>query len=410
MKPYVFILGLSAILIAGAAAFFSVSGIAALFTGAFWAIVIMAGSLEFGKLVAASFLHRYWHETSLFLKSYLSIGVFVLMVITSMGIFGFLTGAYQEQAAQLDSQNAEISTLESRKSLIEDQIENYRQQRQELTQLRSQQASRLDSLYSKEWYNSARRTEDRIDDLSERQEALSANISTRVDSVAAIESQILEIESNSEASRELGPLLYVAREFNTDIDTAVKYFTLLLIFVFDPMAVSLIIAYNVALEREQREDQSDDETGPSPIKSGGDDSPTTDPSQHVSGGEGSNEKDKNADLSDDTESHMENDIKNEKMSESDIESQSFSRPPMEAQSIYGEDQIEDILEEVPDDQNDSSPNSTTTSTTNDSSDQDVTEEIMREVSDENNENTNEESTDKQRGTKRVDFHNGKRTY
>ena len=90
---FIFLLGLAALLVAGSAAYFSVLGIATLFSGSFYQVVVMAGALEFGKLVATSYLYRYWNKTTWFLKVYLLVAVFVLMGITSLGIFGYLSAA-----------------------------------------------------------------------------------------------------------------------------------------------------------------------------------------------------------------------------------------------------------------------------------------------------------------------------
>lgn len=106
MRLFTFVIALTAFVIAGCAAYFSVSGLATLFAGAFWSIVVMGGILEFGKLIATSFLYRYWKHTSFFLKSYLMIAIFVLMVITSLGIFGYLSRAHIEQQGNI--QNAEV--------------------------------------------------------------------------------------------------------------------------------------------------------------------------------------------------------------------------------------------------------------------------------------------------------------
>ena len=108
-KNYV---GLSALLIAGSAAFFSVFGLSKLFAGATLSVIIMAGSLEFAKLVTASLLYQYWGTINKFLKGYLMIACFVLMVITSGGIYGFLSGAYQSTATKSELLDKSLVILE----------------------------------------------------------------------------------------------------------------------------------------------------------------------------------------------------------------------------------------------------------------------------------------------------------
>ena len=100
VKNFSTLIGISALLVAGSAAFFSVFGLSRLFSGAFFSVIIMAGSLEFAKLVCASLLYQYWGTINKWLRFYLSVAVFVLMVITSGGIYGFLSGAYQETATK----------------------------------------------------------------------------------------------------------------------------------------------------------------------------------------------------------------------------------------------------------------------------------------------------------------------
>ena len=94
-KFFAFLVGLSALCIAGSAAFFSVFGLSKLFAGATKEVIVMAGSLEFGKLISASFLYRYWDKVNKALRTYLLVGIITLVGITSAGIFGFLSNAYQ---------------------------------------------------------------------------------------------------------------------------------------------------------------------------------------------------------------------------------------------------------------------------------------------------------------------------
>ena len=119
-KNYV---GLSALLIAGSAAFFSVFGLSKLFAGATLSVIVMAGSLEFGKIVGASFLYRYWNTISNWLKIYMTVGVVTLVGITSAGIFGYLSNAYQGATIQFEKQSTTLLYKEDRlEQLEEDKI------------------------------------------------------------------------------------------------------------------------------------------------------------------------------------------------------------------------------------------------------------------------------------------------
>jgi hypothetical protein len=219
-----YFVGLSALLIAGSAAFFSVFGISKLFSGATLAVIIMAGSLELGKLVSASFLYRYWDKITLWLKTYMLVGVITLVGITSAGIFGFLSNAYQGATIEFEKQTATLFYKEDRLVQLEE-----------------------DKVYLK-------------DELEQSVKALPDNYPTAKrklreeynPKVLEINTEILDIKQEIgdlkvvliETGVEVGPAIYLARAFNTDIDTVVKFFIFILIFVFDPMAVSLIIAYN----------------------------------------------------------------------------------------------------------------------------------------------------------------------
>ena len=119
-KYFPYLVGLSAFLIAGSAAFFSVFGISKLFSGAALAVIIMAGSLEIGKLVGASFLYRYWNRITLWLKAYMLVGVITLVGITSAGIFGYLSNAYQGATIEFEKQSTTLLYKEDRLVQIEE--------------------------------------------------------------------------------------------------------------------------------------------------------------------------------------------------------------------------------------------------------------------------------------------------
>ena len=120
VKNFTTLIGVSALLVAGSAAFFSVFGLSKLFAGAQLSVIIMAGSLEFSKLVAASFLYQYWYSASKLLKTYLSIGVVVLVLITSAGIFGYLSNAYQGATINFEKQSTALLYKEDRLDQLEE--------------------------------------------------------------------------------------------------------------------------------------------------------------------------------------------------------------------------------------------------------------------------------------------------
>jgi hypothetical protein len=230
-KYFKYYVGLSALLIAGSAAAFSVFGLSKLFAGAALSVIIMAGSLEFGKLVAASFLYRYWNNINRLLKIYMTIGVITLVLITSAGIFGYLSNAYQGATVNFEKQSTSLLYKEDRlEQLEEDKI-----------YLKEELEESIASL--PENYITAKRK------LREEYNPKVLNIN---DEILKIKQEIGDLKiSLVETGVDVGPAIYLARVFNTDIDTVVKFFIFILIFVFDPMAIALVLAYNRTLQDEQ---------------------------------------------------------------------------------------------------------------------------------------------------------------
>ena len=220
-------IGLSALFIAGSAAAFSVYGLAKLFSGAFLSVVVMAGSLELGKLVTASFLYRYWNMINWFQKVYMTIATIVLVFITSAGIFGYLSNAYQGATLEFEKQSTELIAVEERiEQLEEDKIFLKEELSVAISELPDNYITAKRNL--REQYNPqiVRVNEEILDYKKTRADLEIALVSTGVD---------------------VGPAIYLARTFGTDIDTVVKFFIFILIFVFDPLAVMLVIAYNQVL-------------------------------------------------------------------------------------------------------------------------------------------------------------------
>ena len=236
-KYFIYWIGLSALLIAGSAAAFSVYGLAKLFSGAFLSVVVMAGSLELGKLVTASFLYRYWNMINWFQKVYMTIATIVLIFITSAGIFGYLSNAYQGATLEFEKQSTELLTIEERiEQLDEDKVFLKEELEVAISELPDNYITAKRKL--REEYNP------QITQLN--QELL--EYKTRRAG--------LEIELVS-TGVDVGPAIYLARTFGTDIDTVVKFFIFILIFVFDPLAVMLVIAYNQALIDRQKSFRDD---------------------------------------------------------------------------------------------------------------------------------------------------------
>ena len=257
-----FLVASAALSLAGAAAFFSVTGLSKLFGGSKDAVIIMASSLEFAKVITASFLYKYWKEIDWKLKTYLTIGTLTIMLITSAGIYGFLSNAYAETSNKLQNIDSKISIVDQKKEIISADIkrleysQKLKQDRvQSLINLRSQQEVRLDSLYSRGRTSVAKRVEEQINQSNVEiakttieADSISKKIQARGEEVGKLDVDIIDLKNNDVAA-EVGPLKYIANLTGRSMDSVVNFFILLLIFVFDPMAVCLIIATNITFEK-----------------------------------------------------------------------------------------------------------------------------------------------------------------
>lgn len=229
---FIIVLIIAATAIAGAAAFFSVYGLAHTFSGTFWSVVVMGGSLELGKLVAASYLYRYWEKTHVALKIYLMTGVLALMVLTSTGIFGYLSSGYQTDVLPLKQAEEQVKVLDEEKARLI---------------ARKQQ---IDTQIAQLPQNSVRGRTALIKGFKDEQATVTARISE-------LDKQILEHKTKLiQTQAHIGPITYIATAFGLDSDNATKYLIYLIIFAFDPMAVALTLAVNIAqrIRREELEE------------------------------------------------------------------------------------------------------------------------------------------------------------
>jgi len=261
MKLFTFVIAMSALLVAGCAAFFSVKGIATLFSGAFIAAFVMAGALEIGKLVAVTFLHRSWGDIGILLRSYLATAVIVLMGITSLGIFGFLSSAYQDSALKHEIHISKIENIVDQKESVESEIVNLDNRATSLIESRKNQEQRLDVVTDQIGKTMTARSAEALQEstqkLIEDTNIEIRSVQTKKDNLferkMKYEEDILELKLGNEGSKDIQTFEFVAREFNTDLDTVAKWFILLIIFVFDPLAVALVLSYNVLVVKYQKE-------------------------------------------------------------------------------------------------------------------------------------------------------------
>lgn len=246
MKWLKILLGISALLVAGCAAYFSVTGLGVLFSGASVAVMIMAGSLELAKLVAATYLKQMWTSIKGLNKWYLTISVGILMLITSAGIFGFLSNAFQQQNLKLQQVDREISVWQTKINGTEKQIESLTVQ---LNNLQNNQTKILDN--GKVNRSLLRSVDNRDKEVSKLQQ----KIGGLQDSVLSYNEKINDIKNvNINLEREVGGFRFVAEAFGFDLNTVVKFFIFLIVFVFDPLAIALVVAFNQILMTKRKEE------------------------------------------------------------------------------------------------------------------------------------------------------------
>lgn len=251
---FTLLLGLSALLVAGSAAYFSVLGIATLFAGSYYQVIVMAGSLELGKLVATSYLYRYWSNTTLLLKVYLLTAVLILMGITSMGIFGYLSAAYQVNSSKFAQVDSQISLIETQKLTLDSELEQNAKRLETLNQIRITQEQRVQEAGNyktprEQAYAAIEKANEEIKALTERTQSLQTEKFKK-------DEEILQLNQQIAQTKDIGTFRFVAQVIDKPLDTVVIAFICLLICVFDPLAVALVLAFNVAstgkITKEQR--------------------------------------------------------------------------------------------------------------------------------------------------------------
>jgi hypothetical protein len=250
------LVGLSAIVVAGCAAYFSVTGLGVLFAGATTSVMVMAGALEFAKLVAATYLKQQWDTIKGFNKWYLATSVATLMLITSAGIFGYLSNAFQQQNLELQKVERDISVYQSQIDKNDTEIARYTNQLNNQQNIRNSQEANISKVVEREG-NTSRLTQmvktadAEITNISKRIDALTIQNNVALDSINSIKNNNIELE------REVGGFRFVAESFNVPLNDVVKFFILIIVLVFDPLAVALIIAFNGLIMKRKEDDNSE---------------------------------------------------------------------------------------------------------------------------------------------------------
>jgi len=258
------IIALSALSVSASAAFYSVSGLSKLFAGATFEVIIMAGSLEVAKLVIASLLYQYWDTINKLLRGYLTIAAIILVLITSMGIYGFLSAAYQETYQKLVVNENQIEFLENKAKFYEDDVTRYDEELERIsgnistlsnakaTSIQVRDTSAVGGLRSTVSTAELRLAQQRIGVEEENRKEVNAKRTVAADSLQTIKLEILKLQNDSDTVGELGPLQYLSGLTGTPMDKIINILLLVIIFVFDPLAISLVVAANFAFDIANR--------------------------------------------------------------------------------------------------------------------------------------------------------------
>jgi hypothetical protein len=247
-----YLVGLSAVVVAGCAAYFSVTGLGVLFAGAAISVMVMAGSLEFAKLVAATYLKQEWDNIKGFNKWYLTISVGTLMLITSAGIFGYLSNAFQQQNLELQKIEREVSVYQNKIKQNESEITRYSTQLTNQQNIRNSQENNISKVIEKNGSTSrltqmVKTADKEITSISAKINKLTQDNNIAADSINSIRNKNIGIE------REVGGFRFVADAFGLELNTVVKFFIFIIVIVFDPLAVALIIAFNGLIMNKRKE-------------------------------------------------------------------------------------------------------------------------------------------------------------
>jgi hypothetical protein len=252
-----YLVAISAILIAGSAAYFSVTGLGVLFSGAAIAVMVMATSLEFAKLVTATYLKQKWSEIGTLNKWYLTFAVAVLMLITSAGIFGYLSNAFQQQNLALQQIDRKILVHSTKIEQNESQIKQLSTQ---ITESNTNQGKILDNgKVNSRLLRSVDNRDKQISKLNDRIAELQKENAAENDSINKIKTDNISLE------KEVGGFRFVADAFGVELNSVVKFFIILIVIVFDPLAVALIISFNqLTMNGRKKEEEDNDEVKSTP--------------------------------------------------------------------------------------------------------------------------------------------------
>ena len=266
MKFRTLLLGLSALFVAFNAAFFSVSGLSKLFAGASLSVMLMASSLELAKLITAGYLYNYWEKINKAFRVYLSIGVIILVLITSLGIYGFLTSAFQDTFNVFSVTEKQRTFLQQKEKFWQDDVTRYDEELKRISDnistlnnaktssIQVRDTSVVGGVRNTISTTELRLSQQRIAVEEENRKEVQSKREVAADSLQSIQLRILDLDTDTEIGSELGPLQYLSGLLDKPMDQIINWFILIIIFVFDPLAVALVVAFNNAMKVDRGED------------------------------------------------------------------------------------------------------------------------------------------------------------
>ena len=255
--------------LSGTAAYYSVVGLSVVFVGVALPVIIMGSFLEVSKIAIATYLHDKWKETYGVLKIYLTIALVTLSLITSLGIYGLLSTGFQENIAKLEIGEKQVKNVEVKKKRFEEIKDELNKEKTtldgDITKLRdglsnnttTQSVDRkTGQLITKENNNNRKSFEGQLKEAQTRRDTISKKIDSFNDSITKLDVDILNMESKEIGAGELGALKYLSEVLGWDIKRTANLFILILIFVFDPLAITLVIATNQAFKGKRKDEDS----------------------------------------------------------------------------------------------------------------------------------------------------------
>jgi len=243
------------------AAYYSVMGLSILFASVAVPVIVMGSFLEISKIAIATYLHDQWKKTYTGLKIYLTVALVVLSFITSLGIYGLLTTGFQENISKMEIGDKRIANIEVKKKRFEDIKQELTVEKQSLdkdisslrnalsTNTTTQTVDRETGQLITRANNGNRKAfESQLNTATENKNNISAKIESLNDSITALDIQILDMQSEAELGNELGAVKYVSEITGSPVKKVANFFIMLIIFVFDPLAIVLVIATNQAFK------------------------------------------------------------------------------------------------------------------------------------------------------------------